>query len=122
MSFDDRAEEAIIYEDILKSTMQKREKPDRVYDLRMTKRLERLLEQTEDKRPASGRKMIGESIRSTSFRPDGQPIVFPFLVLEAKSEKRKDDFNDIEIQTAFTIHSLLTIQEDLKTAARDNSE
>jgi len=122
MLFDDRAEEAIIHESVLKAAMQKREKPDRVYGLRMTKRLERLLEQTEDKRPASGGKMIGESVRSTPFRPDGEPIVFPFLALEAKSEKGKDGFNDIETQTAFTIHSLLTIQEDLKTAAGDDSE
>jgi hypothetical protein len=88
----------------------------------MTKRLERLLQWTEDKRVAAGGKMIGESIQSSPFRPDGEPIVFPFLALEAKSEKGRDGFSDIETQTAFTIRSLLTLQEDLRRAAGEDSE
>jgi hypothetical protein len=120
--FDDRAQEAIVQEASLQSVMQKKEEPDRVYGLRMTKRLERLLQWTEDKRPTSGGKMIGESIRSTPFRPDGEPIVFPFLALEAKSEKGSDNFSDIETQTAFTIRLLLSLQEDLKTASGKDSE
>ncbi|CZR61916.1 uncharacterized protein PAC_11813 [Phialocephala subalpina] len=120
--FDDRAQEAIIYDIDLQSAMQKKEEPDRVFGLRSTKRLDRLLRWTEDRRVSSGGKMIGDSLRSTPFRPDGEPIVFPFLVLEAKSEKGRDNFSDIETQTAFAVHSLLTLQEDLRTAAGDDSE
>jgi hypothetical protein len=120
--FDDRAQEAIVQEKALQSLMQKKQEPDRVYGLRMTKRLERLLQWTEDKRVTSGGVMIGESIRSNPFRPDGEPIVFPFLVLEAKSEKSTNNFSDIETQTAFTIHLLLTLQEDLRKATGEDGE
>jgi hypothetical protein len=121
--FDDGADESIIQNTALQSAMHKKEeKPDRVYGLRLTNRLERLLERTEDKRAAAGGRMIGESIKSTPFRLDGKPIVFPFLVLEAKSEKGKYSFSDIEAQTAFTIRTLLTLQEDLRVAAGEDSE
>ncbi len=122
MLFDNRAQETIIQEKELQSEMPKKEEPDRVYGLRMTKRLERLLSWTEDKRPASGGRSIGESINSSPFRPDGEPIVFPFLVLEAKSEKGRDGFSDVEMQTAFTIRVLLKLQEDLRNAAGEESE
>ncbi|OBT59599.1 hypothetical protein VE04_00034 [Pseudogymnoascus sp. 24MN13] len=121
--FDDRAQEAILHEAALQAAMQKKEEqPDRVYGLRKTNRLERLLCWTEDKRVEAGGKMIGESVQSTPFRPDGEPIVFPFLALEAKSEKGRDAFSDIETQTAFTIRSLLTLQENLRRAAGEDSE
>lgn len=121
--FDDRAQEAILHEAALQAVMQKKEEqPDRVYGLRKTNRLERLLCWTEDKRVEAGGKMIGESVQSTPFRPDGEPIIFPFLALEAKSEKGRDAFSDIETQTAFTIRSLLTLQENLRIAAGEDSE
>src|SRR6266536_2230975 len=102
--------------------MPTKEVPDRVYGLRVTKRLERLLLWTEDKRASSGGKTIGESIRTSPFRPNGEPIIFPFLALEAKSEKGRDGFSDVEMQTAFTIHALLKLQEDLRKAAGEESE
>lgn len=102
--------------------MPKREKPDRVYGLRVTRRLERLLHWTEDKRPASAGKHIGESLRTSPFRPDGEPIIFPFLALEAKSEKGSYNFSDIQIQTAFTIYTLLKLQEELRQAAGEESQ
>jgi len=42
------------------------------------------------------------------------PIIFPFLVCEAKSEQSTDGFGDIEVQTKFVIHTLLKIQEGLQ--------
>jgi hypothetical protein len=95
----------------------KSESPDRVYGLQMTKRLERLLLWSENKYPHSGGKKIGESIRASPFHHDGEPIVFPFLVLEAKSEKAKDSFSNIEVQTAFSIRTLLELQQNLRDAA-----
>ena len=120
--FDDRAEEAIIHDDVLQYQMPKREKPDRVYGLRVTNRLDRLLNWTEDKRSASAGKTIGESLRTSPFRPDGDPIIFPFLTLEAKSEKGSNSFSDIQMQTAFTIYSLLKLQEELRKATGDESQ
>jgi hypothetical protein len=122
MLFDNRAQEAIVQEIALQFVMQKKEEPDRIYGLRLTKRLERRLQWTEDKRAAARGKIIGGSIHSAPFRPDGERIVFPFLALEAKSEKGRDSFSDIETQTAFTIRSLLTLQEDLRRAAGEDSE
>lgn len=56
--FDGRAQEAIIQDTMLQFAMQERGEPDRVYGLRMTKQLDRLLQWTEDKRPSAGGKMI----------------------------------------------------------------
>lgn len=122
MLFDDRAQEAIIHDADLQAALPKKEEPDRVFGLRKTKRLDHLLRWTEDKRVSAGGKMIGDSLRSTLFRPDGESIVFLFLVLEAKSEKGRDNFNDIETQTAFAVHALLTLQAELKNAAGEDSE
>jgi hypothetical protein len=83
--FDDRAQESIVHEEPLQSELGKREEPDRVYGLQMTRRLERLLQYTEDRRQSSDGKFIGDTVRHNPFRPEGEPIVFPFLVLEAKS-------------------------------------
>lgn len=120
--FDDRAQETIIQEDALQSQMPKKEEPDRVYGLRMTKRLERLLLWTEDKRVTSGGKPIGECIKTSPFRHAGEPIIFPFLALEAKSEKGRDAFSDVEMQTAFTIRALLKLQDELRKATGEESQ
>lgn len=121
MLFDNRAEETIIQEPALQSLMSKKETPDRVYGLRMTTRLQRLFD-TVDKRPAVGGQMIRDSIKSSPFSPGDNPLVFPFLALEAKSEQGSDGFSDIETQTAFTIHSLLSLQEQLRIAAGEDSQ
>jgi hypothetical protein len=120
--FDDRTQETIIQEAELQAQMSRREQPDRVYGLRMTKRLERLLLWTEDKRPTSGSRPIGECIKTSPFRPDREPIIFPFFALEAKSEKGRDGFSCVEMQTAFTIRALLKLQEDLRKATGEESQ
>jgi hypothetical protein len=45
--------------------------------------------------------------------------LFPFLILEAKSEKSSNGFNDIQTQTAFPILALLKLQEDLLAQVPD---
>ncbi|KAF5263302.1 hypothetical protein FOXYS1_5951 [Fusarium oxysporum] len=108
--FDDRAEEAIIYSSELRAELPKREhRPDRVFGLQVTERLCRLLNYAED-------------IRSSPFRLDGDPLVFPFLVIEAKSEKGSDAFTDTQVQTAFAIRELLSIQQELAHVANENEE
>lgn len=108
--FDDRAEEAIIYSTELRAELPKREhRPDRVFGLQVTERLSRLLNYAED-------------VRSSPFRLDGDPLVFPFLVIEAKSEKGSDAFTDTQVQTAFAIRELLSIQQELAHVANENEE
>lgn len=88
----------------------------------MTKKLDQLLQYSEDKRPSSGGKPIGESVKTSPFRADGASVIFPFLAVEAKSEKGRDGFSDIEAQTAFTIRTLLRLQQDLCDIADQDSE
>src|SRR6478609_6295339 len=108
--FDDRAEEAIIYSSELRAELPKREhRPDRVYGLQVTERLSRLLNYAED-------------IRSSPFKLDGDPLVFPFLVIEAKSEKGSEGFTDTQVQTAFAIRELLSIQHELARVVEEDKE
>ncbi|GAB1311352.1 Heterokaryon incompatibility domain-containing protein [Madurella fahalii] len=120
--FDCHIEEAIIYPPELQSELPKREeKPDRVYGLRSTRRLERIL-CSSDKRLSTPGQCIGDSIKSHPFREDAEPVHFPFLILEAKSEKGSDSFSDAANQTAFSIRELLMIQEDLRVASGDGPD
>lgn len=47
--------------------------------------------------------LIGDKIRSSLFKSHRDPIIFPFLVIEAKSEKSSDAFTDGQAQTDFAI-------------------
>jgi hypothetical protein len=97
------------------------EKPDRIYGLRTTRRLEHILSSI-DKRSSAGGQCIGDSIASHPFRGDEEPAHFPFLILEAKSEKGADSFTDMEYQTAFAIREMLVLQDNLRVAAGEGRE
>ena len=56
---------------------------------------------------------IRDLIRCSPFKAESDPLLFPFLVLEAKSESSQAGFDDIQTQTAFPIWSLLKLQEGL---------
>ena len=108
--FDDRAEEAIVYSPELQAELPTRQdRPDRVYGLRVTERLSRLLQ-------------LAGTVRNSPFRVDGDPLVFPFLVIEAKSEKGSDAFTDTQAQTAFAIREMLSIQHQLAEAAERDGD
>jgi hypothetical protein len=88
-------------------------KPDRVFGLRETNNFERIL----DRVPVhSSDKLatIRDSVRITPFKEAERPLLFPFLVLEAKSESSTDGFTDIELQSAFPIKVLLELQFKLR--------
>ncbi|KAL3464330.1 hypothetical protein BJX64DRAFT_95106 [Aspergillus heterothallicus] len=76
-------------------------RPDRVLSLGRTYDLNRLLDANPDIAPT----VIKSDIHSC----------FPFLVLEAKSEKGTVGFESIERQTAFPIRAMLGIQKSLET-------
>lgn len=85
----------------------KREKPDRIFGFIETRRFREAL----NKLPAESE----NEIRYSPFvEGASDPIIFPFLVCEAKSEQSTDGFRNIEVQTTFAIHTLLEVQEGLQ--------
>lgn len=112
--FDDRAQERLATEEGLVVPPGSGKEPDRIYGLRRTNRIERILS-TEGPDGVS----VGESVRLTPFN-ESQPLLFPFLVLEAKSEKSAGSFSKIYAQTALGIRELLCLQRDLVKASAEN--
>jgi len=107
-----RLEHGIAYPPEVKDALSKiKEIPDRVHGLRATKRLKRILSAA----------AIAD-ITTHPFLGDSEPVHFPFLVLEAKSEKGADSLMDAELQTAFSIRELLLIQENLRLAAGEDAD
>lgn len=97
-------------------------KPDRVIGLRSTGKFTRLLAQAEDNRPAFQGQLLQDSLTVSPFQSPRDPILFPFLILEAKNERHGDGFSRIEVQTAFPIWTLLKLQHDLSLAAGSGSK
>ena len=64
---------------------------------------------------------VEESIRTTPFKPATDRLIFPFLLLEAKSDGAKDRFEDGMVQSAHPIQILLQLQEGLKLNAPGES-
>lgn len=74
------------------------QRPDRVYGLNRTKVFK------EHAFPRQG-------LRHSPFGDD--VVLYPFLIIEAKSEKGCPGFESIETQTAFPIRTLAKLQRDL---------
>jgi len=91
-----------------------------VYGFRKTSRFGRLLdEETSD--PQFEGHELRDILECSPFNEMRDQVLFPFLVLEAKSETG-DSFDDIEIQTAFAIKKLLDIQLKLQLATGERSQ
>ncbi|KAI9653940.1 MAG: hypothetical protein M1831_005625 [Alyxoria varia] len=109
--FTDRADEKVHHEASLTTKLSKEEKPDRVYGLKSTKVFHKLLDRLDQQSVVGD---DGASMpRLSPFREPENDILFPFLVLEAKSARSSDDFQHMQAQSAFTIRTLLQIQEGL---------
>ena len=115
--FDSHADEKIVPDESIPRSLSKQVRPDRVYGLRRTNRIKRLL--TERRTPEGHR--IGEIIRTHPFSDKCEELIYPFLVLEAKSEKSSYSLSDAEAQTACTIVTLLQLQIDLLQKAKNGS-
>lgn len=100
--FDNRAEEMVMYNPLV-SLHDVPRKPDRVIGLKKTRAFANLLEASN----------LSDDIKSTPFVESQDPLLFPFLVLEAKREKSSDGFEEIQTQTAFPIWELLQLQEGI---------
>ncbi|KAF1847824.1 uncharacterized protein K460DRAFT_363850 [Cucurbitaria berberidis CBS 394.84] len=103
-----------------------RKKPDRIHGLQSTANLENLLRrhcdaQSQQKDEPSKRLL---DIIQTTCNPDsgGKSLLFPFLVMEAKSEKGGSNFDEIEVQTALPIRNLLMLQHELQHAECNKME
>jgi hypothetical protein len=116
--FGDRADEEIQYESEIEKILVKGKNPDRVIGLRITNRLDRILNETEG---VAG-EPVGDLIRTNPFKPGCKPLLFPFLVLEAKSEKSPDTFSKIDLQSGFAIRHLLQLQLGLRNATIANRQ
>ena len=90
-------------------------RPDRVLGLLKTKAFQKVLDSLESSTHATGARHGGKSIiRCSPFKECEDPLLFPFLILEAKSERNSKGFNASQIQTAFPIWALLKLQEGLQ--------
>lgn len=88
--------------DGLKAKGLRSQEPDRVFGLR-------------DTTAFNDHTNTRDGLRQSPFG-DGR-VLFPFLIVEAKSEKGSRGFESIENQTAFPIRSLLKLQQDLSAAS-----
>ena len=120
--FDERAEEIVLQDLSVQSALaeegfNQKQKPDRVYGLRETRNFETILDQIPSSNSQSGM-TVRDSIRVSPFRDTdiGASLIFPFLILEAKSEN-SDGFEQIQCQTAFPIQALLQLQDNLQHKA-----
>jgi hypothetical protein len=104
----------------------KGEKPDRVYGLRQTRNIENLLydgakRQFQDNRDVE--RQVHEVLGlNQPLRQTGDRIIFPFLVLEAKSADSSCSWHSINMQTAFSIRAFLETQNLLRNAAGRHSK
>lgn len=128
MIFSDRAEEAIRHNPPLPiatrgSIEKEKELPDRVYGLKETNNLKMLLNSADRRVPLDcERRLLRETLEVSPFTQDGEPLLFPFLILEAKSGKGGSDLGAAEMQTAFCIRRLLKLQYDLLAATGEQSQ
>ena len=112
--FEDRVQEVVLHDSLFRSELPSQE-PDRVLGLRKTKAFDAFLEAPETQaRVTTGHLSDANIIRCSPFQDCDDPLLFPFLILEAKREKRSEGFVDVQIQTAFPIFTLLKLQEDLQ--------
>ena len=123
--FGHREDEPIHHEPNIEEQLSRATKPDAIYGLRQSRNIENLLNDTvcvgrpEDEQDMLVHELLGESPLSE----EGDPIVFPFLVLEAKSAKSADsDWNSVQLQSAFPVRTLLCTQMLLKNMAEPHSK
>ncbi|KAI1411740.1 hypothetical protein F5Y13DRAFT_200725 [Hypoxylon sp. FL1857] len=109
--FDGRVEEIVILDSTLKD-LPKKKTPDRSFGLKPTEKVNQLLE-----RVAARTTTASEALEFTPFKSATNPPIFPFLILEAKSDSSRNGFQDIQTQTAFPIWKFLTLQRQLQLKA-----
>ena len=126
MLFSDRAEEAINHDPPLPVTSRPEkpkfsEAPDRVYGLKQTDNIKALLDSGDKRSVATApSRKLRETIEVSPFEPEGEPLLYPFLIMEAKSSKGADR-REVNMQTGFVIRRLLNVQLGLKAATGEDT-
>ncbi|KAK4235994.1 hypothetical protein C8A03DRAFT_36126 [Achaetomium macrosporum] len=115
--FIDRSDDFVIHPPKLAEQLPQEQKPDRVYGLRQTRIIEDLLL----KRLPDGA-LLEDILHKQPHSTSGQALLFPFLVVEAKSGTAPDDWHSIRLQTAFPIYTYLNAQQSLRLATAQRSK
>ncbi|GCB27320.1 hypothetical protein AAWM_10205 [Aspergillus awamori] len=113
--FDDRAQEFVVYDELLRSQLPK-QGPDRVLGLQKSRNFDSLLRSPIRHEIAKNPDdTISDILKISPFKSEADPLLFPFLLLEAKSETSSCGFDAIQVQSAFPIYALLKLQEELRS-------
>ena len=119
--FDERAQEVVMNDQALQSIIPRKE-PDRVYGLRTNKSLDALLSRVRPHLEGAEQPLrLVEKLTTSPFKGSGDPLLFPFLLIEAKSERSADGFSDAQLQSLIPIRRLLTLQEALYSQTSSQS-
>ena len=95
--FIDRADDAVEHPPDLAQKLPQEQRPDRIYGLRQTRNFENLLLAS----LAEGEYVEDKLARQPHAGVGGEPLLFPFLVVEAKAGNAADDWASICLQTSF---------------------
>ncbi|SPO04779.1 uncharacterized protein DNG_07464 [Cephalotrichum gorgonifer] len=128
--FSFRVDEQVNHDEEVTKRLKKAERPDRIYGLRQTRNIENLLYDVAKRQnnivnsngPAQVQDVLGLPALDQPMNQHGDRQLFPFLVLEAKSGTSSDDWHSIQMQTAFSIRTLLETQNKLRIAAGPESK
>ena len=114
--FIDRSDDVVIHPPDLARQLPQDQKPDRIYGLRQTRNIEELIL---TRLPGGG--FLEDDLQKQPHSTLGEALLFPFLVVEAKSGVAPDDWHSIRLQTAFPIHTYLNTQQSLRLATAQRS-
>ena len=89
--FEERVEELVVHDASLGVIPDQR--PDRVLGLRETNNIRDLLEQRSQSHGDDNTGKLRDIVPHTPFKPQPNPLLFPFLVVEAKSDTSKNSFS-----------------------------
>ncbi|KAL2839513.1 hypothetical protein BJY01DRAFT_250467 [Aspergillus pseudoustus] len=106
-----RASDRVLDPDRRAFGIRKGRKPDRVYGLRQTLAFEECLPSV-----MLNNEPLKHQFSKQPHPPSGEPLLYPFLVVEAKGCKASDDWDSICLQTAFPIYTYLNTQQRLRDA------
>lgn len=113
-----------------RSQHNKTQSPDAVYGLRLTRNIENLLHDAPNTgmledvgaKPQHVHQLLDPSPFERPLRQTGDSLLFPFLILEAKSGTASDDWHSIQMQTALPIRAFLEAQDSLRRATKSRSK
>ncbi|KAL5001181.1 hypothetical protein BDV10DRAFT_182743 [Aspergillus recurvatus] len=111
-----RADDPVEHPQDLTQRLPQEQRPDHIYGLRQTRNFENLLLA----RLPSG-EYVGDKLSRQPHADLGEPMLFPFLVVEAKAGNAADDWLSICLQTAFPIYTYLNTQQSLRLATGHRS-